>query len=367
MRYSLIFPDSEPWQRMLEEVNHDIYHLPQYCALEANQTGGVPVAFYAEDQENRRFLLPMITRRIPYSQAAEPLYDAVSPYGYPGPLIHCPEANRDTFTAAALTEMKKVLAEKRIITLFMRFHPVLEVPLQPFRSTGVLVQSGESISIDLTLPEEVAWAQIDPDHRRKIRRVRAAGAEAFIDKDWRHFDEFERLYSETMIRHRANPSYFFPRVYFDQLKAFLGDKLQLCIVCMEDQVAAAGLITESGGIVQGYLNGTNIEFIQKSPALLLYDSIRRWAKERGNRLFHLGSGVGGKRDTLFDFKARFSKVRHSFYTWRLVVNETAYQSVVKEWEISTGQFAGDDTSYFPVYRRPLIPTKPATDRMFPAT
>jgi len=352
MRFDLISPGGEPWRRVLEEVDHDVYHLPQYCALEADYIGGVPVAFYAEDEGNRQFLLPMVLRPVPGTLTSGPLYDAVSPYGYPGPLIRCAEPDKEAFTVAALTGMMKSLAEKGVIALFARFHPTLEVPLQPFRSLGVVVQNGESVSMDLSLSDEAAWAQFHPDHRRKIRRALDDGGEAFIDTHWRHFDDFERIYSETMVRRDANSFYFFPRIYFERLKALLGDKLQLCIVRMEGQIAAVGLVTESGGVLQGYLNGTRAEFVRKSPTLLLYEGVRRWAKERGNRIFHLGSGVGGKRDSLFEFKARFSKLRHPFYTWRLVVNESAYQAVVKQWETATGLPSGAETGFFPIYRRP---------------
>lgn len=351
MRFEFLLPDSEIWQRILGKVRHDFYHIPGYCQLDADYTGGTPVAFYAEDEKDRQFLLPMIIRPISLFQNAGSFYDAISPYGYPGPLIHCPEMSREAFTAAALAGLKTLLNERGVIALFIRFHPIFEVPSEPFRTIGVLVKTGESVSMDLSLPEDIAWAQICPDHRRKIKKACAGGAEAFIDDSWKYFDDFEQLYLETMTRNHASKYYFFPHSYLQRLKDILEDRLQLCIVRKSGQIAAAGLITETNGIVQGYLNGTNINFKQSSPSLLIYDFVRRWAKGRGNKLFHLGSGIGGAHDTLFEFKARFSPLRHPFYSWRLIVNETAYWTLVREWEFANGETADSEIGFFPAYRK----------------
>jgi hypothetical protein len=85
---------------------------------------------------------------------------------------------------------------------------------------------------------------------------------------------------------------------------------------------------------------------------LRIDFLRRWAKSRGNRVFHLGGGVGGSEDSLFRFKAGFSQQRHPFHTWRMVADETVYRRLVKRWESRHGAEADGLDGFFPAYRKP---------------
>ena len=78
-----------------------------------------------------------------------------------------------------------------------------------------------------------------------------------------------------------------------------------------------------------------------------------WAKERGNRLMHLGGGVAGAQDKLFDFKTGFSKLRSPFYTWRLVSDPEVYARLCQKWELATGKTANPPDLFFPAYRAPL--------------
>ena len=83
---------------------------------------------------------------------------------------------------------------------------------------------------------------------------------------------------------------------------------------LEGRIISAGLFAETSGIVQYHLSGTDEGFLAYSPLKTMVDFVRRWAKGRGNRVFHLDSGVGGKGNSLFAFKAGFSRTRHPFYT-----------------------------------------------------
>ncbi len=84
----------------------------------------------------------------------------------------------------------------------------------------------------------------------------------------------------------------------------------------------------------------------------MFNYVRYWAKERGNQVFHLGGGVGGTKDSLYRFKAGFSKQTHTFMTMRLITNENIYRQLVdlqaKFLKIETEKLFS--TNYFPAYR-----------------
>ena len=111
------------------------------------------------------------------------------------------------------------------------------------------------------------------------------------------------------------------------------------------------------GIVQYHLGGTRNTALKLSPMVLIFETVRHWANQNGAHTFHLGGGVGAKSDSLFHFKARFSRQRHKFATWRWIVEPEAYRelSVRKHvWNSERGLKA-ISPSFFPAYRCPAVP------------
>src|SRR5215204_4411370 len=76
----------------------------------------------------------------------------------------------------------------------------------------------------------------------------------------------------------------------------------------------------------------------------------RCAAASGARVFHLGGGVGGREDSLFQYKAGFSDRRHEFTTWQWIVDEITYDRLCRERDGQAGS-REVDSAYFPAYRR----------------
>ncbi len=355
MQARFIHPDDRLWKEFLAQTPHDFHHLPGYVRLRAAQERGEPLAFLAEDGEHR-LLVPLIIRPIVGDHATNgELRDATSPYGYPSPLLSNVDngETEDAFLEEALELLLTSLHQRGIVSLFLRLHPLLPLPLEPFRRHGMLVHHGETVFADLTQPEEELWRQTRKDHRRKINGARRMGCVAEIDPAWSRFDEFFEIYTQTMRRVRAADCHFLPKRYFHDLKDALEGALHLCTVRVNGSVACAGLFSEVCGIVEHHLSGSRPEYSREDPVKLMVDFARRWAKERGNRVFHLGGGFGARRDSLFQFKSGFSKLRGDFHTWRAVVDLNAYQALVCDWQRRAQVEAEDPNGFFPAYRRPL--------------
>jgi Acetyltransferase (GNAT) domain len=364
MRVELLTPDNPRWPEILRSVPHDVYHLPGYVSASARHEGGEPYAFVAEEG-GCRLLLPLVVRSIDPHIAGQRalLYDATSPYGYPGPLLACEApSERCGFLDRAVDALRGDLQRRRIITCFVRLHPLFNVPLEPLLRIGPVVPHGHTVSIDLTLSDEAIWVQTRKSHRQELKRAAQAGHVARMDERWELFDTFIDLYYESMRRLGAVDYYYFSRDYFCQLKDNLGPHLHLCVVEIGAHIAAAGLFTEIGGIMQFHLAGIGKEFIKYSPVKTMLHFVRYWAKERGNRIFHLGGGLGAERDSLFQFKAGFSRRRHPFFTWRVVSDESAYVAVLAGWrECHKVEVDGPD-GFFPGYRKPILAASRGSSR-----
>jgi hypothetical protein len=351
----LLQPSAAEWPDTLREIRHDVYQHPEYTAADARRLGGSAAAFcYREDTQV--FLQPLVLRPVPGAErapgtASEPtsdLIDAVSPYGYSGPVSNAPLSD-EGFWRRACESLPQCLAEAGVVSCFVRLHPLLPPRLDVLGRVGTVVQHGRTVNIDLRPAEDEQWAQIRSNHRRQIHRARRRDMAVRID-DWQRMDDFVEIYHETMARVGASAEYFFDRPYFESLRAALGDDLHLAMAEHEGQVLAGGLFFTHGGIVQYHLGATRTEHLPEQPIKLIFDQVRLWAGDRGHTDFHLGGGVGGGEDSLFHFKAGFSRDRPAFFTWRLVCDADAYDALVEAAGITRG--AG---GIFPAYRASVPP------------
>lgn len=350
MRADLLGPADPRWRAFLRDTRHDFYHLPEYVALCARQEGGAPAAFWAETRDTA-LLVPMVLRPVPEGLGPMPAdrgsmsgwRDAGAPYGYPSPLVRGgPDLDRllGAFRAAG--------AEAGIVSVFLRLHPLLPLPEAPLRAHGDLVEHGRTVYLDLARSREDLDRDTRANHLADVRRLQREGFRVRVDA-WELLDAFVDIYLETMAYRDADAFYRFGRDYFHDLRRCLGPHLHLCTVQDPDgTVAAAGLFSEVGELMQFHLSGTREAFRRAGPAKLMLVHMRDWARERGLRYLHLGGGVGCREDSLAFFKQGFSKLRSRFLTLRMVLDRDAYASLVRR----RGAEGAADEGFFPAYRRP---------------
>lgn len=349
MNVTLLQPTARPWVEVIERTEHDFYHLPAYAELSAKLDGGSARALLVEDGQ-RRLLIPLIARPIPSAGGA---WDALTPYGYPGPLVAGEDGSeaRDAFASDALEAASEVLRRDGCVSLFARLHPLLGAKPRP--ANGLLVQHGTTVHVDLRKSETELWAETMSGHRNEINRAIKRGHRAYFDDGFRHADRFVEIYRATMSRVGAASHYFFDHDYLMGLREALGERLRLAVVEIGGAIAATGLFVETGKIVQYHLSGTDEAFLRERPTKLMLHFVRGWAKERGATWLHLGGGVGGGEDSLFKFKAGFStnaSARSPFFTLRIVVDPAAYRALSRAKHPEADESFLD--GFFPLYRRP---------------
>jgi hypothetical protein len=340
MKAALLPPDAPAWTAFLEKAPHDFYHLPSYVSLCARGENGEAAAILVED-EGRGLLVPVIVRPI-----GDGLRDAVSPYGYPGPLVRSAQ-NDERFGEDAWAAARALLAAEGIVSLFVRSHPVLGRGLPS--SAGTVVQHGQTVSVDLTRSADELWRQTASGHRNEINRALRAGHRAFFDEGFAYLATFAELYRGTMARLGAAEHYFFSDAHFTALRDALGPRLRLCLVEVEGEFAAGGLFVETGGLVQYHLSGSDPRFRRAQPTKLMLHFVREWGRACSLHRLHLGGGVGAGEDSLFQFKAGFAADRHAFETLRMVADEQAYANLVRAHDPAADP--QDRTGFFPLYRR----------------
>lgn len=348
MNGEFITPADPRWPEFLERTPHDFYQLPRYAEMSGRHEGGRPAAFYGESAGSA-FLLPLLLRPIPPELATpDHRFDATSPYGYPGLLATDPtdQAGVEVF----LECFRRASRERGIVAAFIRLHPFLRVPIEALSRYGDCVRHADVVYIDLTRSAEELWRELRGNHRTGINRLLRAGYRVVID-DWSYFDDFTAIYRATMSRVEATDFYFFSDAYFRDLRAALGERLHLCVVrAPNESTAAAGLFTTTSGIVQYHLGGTAEEHLRVAPSKLLFHAVRLWAAECGERILNLGGGVGGEGNSLFHFKAGFSRSRAEYHTFRLVLDPEGYAQLTRRWRERCADSQRAPQDFFPIYR-----------------
>jgi hypothetical protein len=341
-------PGDPRWADLLAAAPHDFHHLPAYAELSARHEGAAPAALFAE-AGGVRALVPLLVRDVPAALGAG--RDAVSPYGYPAPLF-APEECDGAEARRCVALLREAGVSAGLTAAFVRLHPLLPTPLDALATAGEVVAHGPTVYIDLAADLGAIERGVRSGTRYDVRKLVKAGFTLDLD-EWTLLPAFGEVYRDTMRRVGATREYLFDDGYFAGLRRALGDRLHLAAVrAPGGALAAAGLFTECAGIGQYHLSGTAEPFVSQAPTKLMLWEMTGWAHQRGLRALHLGGGVGGREDSLFNFKAGFSGLRATFRSWRLVCDSAHYEALVAR-RRAAARDAAAPAGFFPAYRAPL--------------
>ena len=339
----LLAVDDPFWRHMLGETAHDIYHRPEYARLDA-AAGETPLAAWIE-AAGFGLLVPM--QRRPIAGQAD-VFDAISPYGYAGPLWwrgRTPDADAVQKLATGLRDL---LSAESIVSLLVRLHPLIDAVPTALESFGALIEHGETIAIDLHQDLSAIRGAMRQTHRNEIAQAERLGVLVEHDRELHHLDAFIALYEQTMQRVGASPAYLFSRSYFEALRTGLAGHCHLFLARAEGKVAAAALFFEENGIVQYHLSGMDHALASTHATKLVLAKAIEWAQGRKNQWMHLGGGVGTRTDGVFAFKAGFSPLRRRYRTLRVVADEPRYRALGG---LGPTDSLGETEPFFPGYRR----------------
>ena len=316
-------------------INSDFYFLFGYQEKDTGKSASKLIIF---TENEFKIGLPIVFRKIGNSSYS----DATSVYGYAGPL-----RSHKYIPLNVISKFKQELEEYftkcNIISVFSRFHPLFEQK-DLLNGLGEIISLSQTISIDLSLPVDEQRKQYRKGVKSDLSRLRKRNLEVIEDINKKRISEFIEIYNENMERVNAASAYFFPMSYYEEL--FGSDDIDARLYFVKDgnRLIAGSIFVFTDDVIQYHLSGTRSDSLQNSPVRLLIDHVRILGTERGYKYFHLGGGVGSVEDALFNFKAGFSKKRHSFKIWKYIVNQKAYDDLVSKNGIK------EDSGYFPLYR-----------------
>lgn len=337
---------------------YDIYHSPDYHLLAEYQKEGEAFLFFMRCAEGYA-ALPFLIRRVSEINGLEDYsyLDATSVYGYPG-IVSSVKKNDDGSSLFRIKFQKgllKVLSEMGVVSFFSRLNPLFSTSWM-FESIGDIIQLGNTVAVDLLQPENLQIKGMSKGHRYDIRKMRSEGVVVKEDKNFEYLDDFIKIYNETMNNSGAIDYYYFPKEYYLKCKELLGDSIKLFIAQKDHLTISASMFLLKNEIIQYHLSGTPRKYLIYGGAKAILDAVRQYGAQHGYKWLHLGGGVGSKEDTLFRFKAGFSKIRFQFEIVKAIINPKLYTQLVNQKNIwaESNNFQKQFEGYFPYYRTPVI-------------
>jgi serine/alanine adding enzyme len=325
--------DSRGWDELLVDLGlGDAYLSRGYVEAAAHLDAGRPTLLHTVS-DGGDVVFPLILREIP---KAPELRDATTPYGYGGPVA--------TGIAPPWGEFhnsyERWCRENRVVSTFLRFHPLYANHVHASPSVDV-IQIGKTIGWDIESGTDVL-AKMDSTHRWRVRKAQGSGVSIKTTTAPESLVLFSSLYGITMRRLNAAPYYFFPDAYWESLVEQFADRLVLFEATVDGTTLAYALCLATNPWLHYHLSATDTSARSNGASQLVLYEAARWGQERGFEIFHLGGGLGGQQDSLFEFKRRFAGGgERPAFIGKQIHDVSAYR-----------RLAGTDTTdgFFPAYR-----------------
>lgn len=348
MQYqSFVIRNKTEWDAYTERsLMHEIFHTWYYYSL---NTEGEPLLFVYETA-GLFIALPVIKRKIENSSFC----DMTSAYGYCGPFSNINLAQLPSIVANQFkTAFINFMTTQNAVCIFARLHPFINQQ-HILQNIGGVRPNGSTLYIDLTKSAEEQRDKYDKRLARQIRKLREKN---YTIKELNAADgikNFTKMYWENMKRVNASAHYYFDEQYFANLLNAEGFENKLLAIYNGDELICGALLLISGEIIRNHLSATSPSYLKESPSKLLTDEISVIGRRLGKKIFHLGGGLGGKQDSLFEFKRYFSKLELADQIWCYVNDADAYNNLV----LNRRDEVYYEQNYFPLYRKPANQTQP---------
>ena len=333
----LVEVEPDAWDPLLEGLScPDAFYRRAYVEASCRLDNSRPVFLHAPEAD---VVFPLTIRDVP---GAERLCDAKTQYGYGGPVAR----DRATLDVEAFwAAYERWCTESRVVSTFVRFHPLLENQRLAARSAHC-EQLGPTFSW-LLGGEGNLLESLHGNPRRTARKA-AEDVSVSVEAEPESLDEFAALYAATMRGHGADSFYFFPDEFWTALAKTVRPYLARFDGVVGGDVVASVLCLGAPPWLHYYLGGALPAGRSLGATSLLLVEAARWGRAHGFEQLHLGGGVGGRMDSLWRFKRRFApEGAREAWIAKLVHDREAYIDLTGGDEIHLSGF-------FPAYRR--VPT-----------
>jgi serine/alanine adding enzyme len=305
----LSLADKDEWHNYLSMIYaEDIYFSPEYLHVNEFIIDGKAECFIYKDS-NCVILYPYLRRSINKSI----FYDLSSGYGFGG-YIGWPRNK-------GITEFRNAFhqycIDHNIVSEFIRFHPFFYNHSLTNQENEVIENYQPIVYSDFRQNNFDMKKMINKEVWKKIKRAEKKSIEVSEDDQDITYQEFYRLYSETMKRLQARKFYFFNQDFFQAIRKEMASSSILFTARYQGAMVGGLWILFGKTFSYNFLSCSDANYAHLGINDLLQWKGLEWAYLSGKQKHLLGGGRKGE-DSLFRFKAKFSPDRQNYYLGKII-------------------------------------------------
>ncbi len=339
------------WDHIVKSFeDYDVYYLSGYVEGFRLHGDGTPLLLYYKTDSLKGICVLMVRdiSDAEFFEEIEPntLYDAVTPYGYGGFIIEGDKTQENI--QLLYNSYIDVLKSKKILSVFYRFHPILN-NAREFDGVTSIIDLGRTIHINLTTEEQI-WKDFDSKNRTHIRRAKKNNVTIEHGKGVELIDQFIEIYNQTMDGDNADDYYYFSKEFYHSVINDLSKNHEVFYALKDGEIISIAIMLYANKKMHYHLSGSKYEYRNLSPTSLLLYEAACWGVKQGFKTFHLGGGVGSGEDSLFIFKKAFNRYSsNQFSIGYDIVNQESYDKLIEIRKQKDASF-NPNSSFFPTYR-----------------
>lgn len=308
------------------------------CALFESQHGTVLYPFFLRDVQNDDLV----------GGERRGARDILSPYGYGGAV--CIEASdKEALTIDFWNHFDSWCKRSNVVSEFVRFSlfsdSLLDFP-------GDTEEKQDNIVRSLDLSADDLWMDFEHKVRKNVKKAQRLGVVVEVDTTGEFFDDFYRIYTDTMDRRSASSGYYFDEVFFRAIHNSLDGYFAYFHARHEGRIISTELVLLSEENAYSFLGGTESAAFDMRPNDLLKYEVMMWAGANGKKRFVLGGGYAAG-DGIYKYKKAFAPSGSlPFRVGRRILDPVAYDALVKA-SVARRIEESSPTlpdGYFPAYR-----------------
>lgn len=331
----------------INAINSDNpFYKPELFKEAGNIDGKIHYFVYFENQKPF-ILMCFYLRSINLNGKATDYKDAISPYGYSGPLF---QPDIDNEKLQSFWEMvDDWYKENNVVSEFIRF----SLNGNHIGYTGTPIATLNNVKGKL-ISKETQWENFKPKVRNNYRKSQKEGLQFILyygDISPEIVSEFYDIYIKTMQRNKAVDYYYFPKSYFSEYLENNPKNGGIAMVLLNGKPISTEFILLSESTIFSYLGGTLAEYFHTRPNDFLKINVMDWGREHGRTYYVLGGGRSND-DQLYKYKKDFFPKEEDlvYYTGRKIVQPEVYQKLVIQTINKPDEIPNIGEGYFPAYR-----------------
>lgn len=340
-----------------EHWNNNIYYAYDHLKYFENNTNSLKYFLFKINGSNQ-IMMPIILREINSNNendeieiGTEKYFDAITPYGYSGPLYGSEVAEQDL--KQFWKEVDNWYKKNNIITEFIRF----SLNKNYLGYSGILINSLVNVKGQLHNDFEKQWVSFSKKVRNNYRKAVTYKLHVKIFNSSEINEDiikvFFDIYTDTMIRHNAKKLYFFSQKYFNNLILNNINEFTIAVVYQGEIPISTELIIKNGNVFFAFLGGTDSNYYNQRPNDFLRVEIIKWAIKNNYKYYVLGGGLKNGDGLYKSKKSLFPKDEDvTFYTGRKIIDYETYDKLCGNHMADYANIHKEELKnyFFPLYR-----------------